>query len=481
MVRQFLCESLLICAAGAVLGLFVATFTFRFLAHLAPGAMTGLKSLELDARVVAFTTAIAALTAIAFGLVPLFQFRRLNIGESLKQSSRALAGAVISRRLRAVLVCAEVALAFVLLIGAGLLIQTFARLRGVDVGCRTENILTLRMPPSEAHRGPGKSTAYQQEVLRRVLEVPGVLSAGFTNHIPLVVKGDVSGVGAEGHDASQQFQANSRIASPGYFRTMGIPLVRGRDFDQHDNEGAPYAAIINETLARTLWPGEDPLGRKLIFRSTIVVPVVGIVRDIHQVGLDLPPKAEFYVCALQVPVPAGSLAVHTNGDPSGFAAAVKRAIWRVDPDQPITEVATMEEILDREVFQRRLHMMLLGVFAGLALLLAAIGLYGVLAYLVGQQVPEIGVRIALGAAPADILHGVVGQGLRLTAVGLGLGVLGALAVSRLIASVLFGVTPTDPFTYIAVASVLLATSALASYVPARRAMRVDPIVALRDE
>lgn len=481
LVRQFLCESLLLCAAGGTLGLFLATTTFQFLAHLAPGDMAGFKALAVDVRVLGFTLGVAVLTAVAFGLVPLLQLRRLDVSHSLKQSARTLAAASGSRRVRALLICSEVALAFVLLIGAGLLIQTCARLRGVDMGCRTTNVLTLRMPASQAHRGIEKSTAYQREVLRRVTAIPGVASAGFTNHIPLVVKGDISGIGADGHDATKRFQCNSRMAGPGYLRTMGIPLLRGRDIDERDADGAPRVVLVNETLARTIWPNEDPIGRKLHFGTELKVPVIGVVGDIHQSGLDVPPKPEFYISTLQFPYPPSSLAIHTKVESASVAAAVRRAIWSVDPDQPITEMATMEEILDREVFQRRVQMTLLAVFAGLALLLAAIGIYGVLAHVVGQQVPEIGLRMALGASPSDILRRVVGHGLKLAAIGACVGVAGALALSRLLATVLFGVKPTDPATYAVVAAVLLASAAAASYFPARRAFRVDPIVALREE
>ncbi len=481
MLRQFLSESLVLCAAGGTLGLFLALSTFRFLAHLAPADMAGLNTLSIDVRVLAFALAIAVLTAVAAGLAPLLQARRLDVNHALKQSARTLAAASGSRRLRGLLICSETALAFMLLIGAGLLIQTCARLRGVDVGCRTKNLLTMRIPASEAHRGPAKSAAYQREILRAVNAVPGVVSAGFGKHIPLVVKSDISGLRAEGRDLSEVFHCRARTAGPGFFRTMGIPIVRGRDFTERDSEGAPYVAMINETLARTLWPGQDPIGRHIMFSSERRVPVVGVAGDVHQAGLDVPPMPEFYVSTLQFPYPPGALAIHTSVEPASVAGAVRKAIWAVDPDQPITDVATMEEILDREVFQRRLQMTLLAVFAGLALVLAAVGIYGVLAHAVGQQIPEIGLRMALGALPSDILRRVVGRGLRLAAIGACIGAAGALALSRLLTTVLFGVKPTDPATYAAVAAVLLATAGIASYVPARRALRVDPIAALREE
>jgi predicted permease len=478
--RQFFSEALLLAAAGSALGLLLATATFRFLGRLAPGAMTGFKALDVDWRVFAFALAVAVATAAAFAVLPLAQVRRLNVNEALKQGSRTAAAGSGSRRLRGVLIGSEVALAFMLLIGAGLLIKTLARLRGVDLGCRTENVLTLSIPPSKTHTGPGQYPAYQREILRRIEAIPGVAKAGFTNHIPLVVKGDISGVIGEGHDAKDTVQCNFRVAGPGYLRAMGIPLRRGRDIDERDGEGAPYVALINETLARKLWPGQDPIGRRIMGENRVGVQVVGVVGDIHQSGLEVPPSPEFYLSALQVGPQANSVAIHTSVDAASVAPAVRKAIWAVDPDQPITGLATMEDILDKEVFQRRTQMTLLTAFAGLALVLAAIGLYSVLAYLVGQQVPEIGIRMALGAAPADIARRTVGHGLKLAGIGLACGLAGAVALSRLITTVLFGVEPTDPATYATMAAVLLVTAAAASYLPARRAMRVDPAVALRD-
>jgi len=477
--RQFLCESLLVCLAGSALGLVLAMPTFRLLAQLAPGSLSGLKDVSLDWRVLGFTLAVTAITATIFGLLPLFQIRRLELNHSLKQSARSVGATAGSRKLRSLLIYSEVALAFVLLIGAGLLLRTFKLLRGVDVGCRTRNVLTLKMPVTMAERNLAKSNAFQREVLRRVEVIPGVISAGFTNHIPLTVKGDVSSIGAEGHDERKRFQCNHRIIGPGYLRTMGIALLRGRDIDERDNETAPRVTLINETLARTLWPGQDPIGRRVRFGSDTWVPVVGVVGDIHQSGLDVPSKPEFYVSSLQE-VP-WSLAIHTSVEPTSLAPAVRRAIWSVNPDLAITDLASMEQILDEELSGRRVQTDLLSAFAALGLLLAAVGLYGVLAYLVGQQIPEIGIRMALGAEPSTILRRVVARGLQLTAIGLVLGAVGALFLSRLLTSVLYGVKPTDPLTYVAVAVALLIVAALACYIPARRASKVDPVVALRCE
>jgi putative ABC transport system permease protein len=481
LMRQFFCESLVLCLAGAVLGLLLANLASGFLALLAPSDLTGLNSLEIDWRVLIFTLTITVFTAVVFGLVPLAQVRRVDVSHSLKQTARSLAGATTSRRFRAALICSQVALAFVLLIGAGLLIQSLARLRSVDTGFRTSNILALYLPPSEARRTPATNAVWQQEVLRRVTALPGVVSAGFTNHIPLVVKGDITGVGAEGRDLKIRTQCRLRVAGPGYLRTLGIPVLLGRDIDERDIDGALQVVLVNQTLAGALWPGQNPVGRRIHFRDDVYATVIGVTRDIRQAGLDVAPQPEFYASALQVAPAVQALAIHTSADPMSLAGAVRRSIWSFDPDQAIMRLASMEQILDREVFQRRVQTTLLAVFAGLALLLAAIGLYGVLAYLVGQQIPEIGLRLALGAEPADVLKRIVGHGLKLTLIGLAAGAAASLVASRLLTGMVYGVATTDPVTYAAVAAVLLVTALASSYVPARRAMSIDPISALREE
>jgi predicted permease len=307
------------------------------------------------------------------------------------------------------------------------------------------------------------------------------VSAGFTNHVPIAFKGDIAGVGGEGRPEDDRVQSRARVAGSGYLTAMGIPVVRGRDIGARDADGAGRVVLVNETLARELWPGQDPLGRRVIFESGVSAPVVGVVRDIRQDGLDSPSKPEFYVSSLQAGFHPGALAIHTAVDPLSIAAAVRQAVWSVDPEQPVIDVLSMEQILDKEVSRRRVQGFLLTVFAGLALLLAAVGLYGVLAYSVGERQHEFGIRLALGASPASLLRGVVVRGLALTAGGLAAGLVAAIALSRLIATFLFGVTATDPVTYAAGGAVLLLTSALASYVPGRRATRVDPACALRQE
>jgi predicted permease len=481
LVRQSLCESLLLSATGTAFGVLLATSAFDFLTHLAPGDVAGLNALRLDWIVLSFAIGIAVLTTILFGLVPILQFGRVDLMQALKQSGRTLATASGSGRLRALLIGSEVGLAFVLLIVAGLLIQTLARLRAVDLGCRVDNILTLHVPALNARKDASKNLAFQRDVLRRVTQIPGVLSAGFTNHLPLVIKGDINGITADGLDPTQRIQCRNRAAGPGYFRTMGIPILRGRDVEERDTPGAPLVVLINETLARLLWPDQDPLGRRIHFTTEVSAVVIGVVRDIHQTGLDVPPSPEYYISALQAPQSPSALAIHTSVAPNSIISEVRRAVRDVDAEQPIVQVATMQEVVDKEVFQRRVQAILLGIFSALALLLAVIGLYGLQAYIVVQQTSEIGLRIALGAEPSQIFRRTVGNAVRLTLFGLAGGVLVAIAISRLIGSILFGIGATDPLTYVAVACVLLIASCVASYVPARRAMRVDPLTALRQD
>ncbi len=479
LVRQFFCESLLVTVSGGALGLLLARTTFRFLANFAPGDMAGLQSLAIDGRVLAYTAGLSIAVAIVFSLIPLWHVRRLDLIESLKSGSRTLTAAH-SNLTRLLLAGSQVALAFTLATGAALLIQTFVRVRGEETGFRTENLLTAEAPRrGESRPTPVEIATWQREVLGRIRAIPGVLSAGFTNHLPIAFKGDITSVNADGRSERDRVQSRARVAGPGYFQAMGMTLARGRELAESDADGAPRVALVNQALARELWPGLDPLGRRLIFSKEVSAEVVGIVKDIRQERLDGPAKPEFYVSSLQAGFHPSSLAIHTGVPPASIAGAVRRAIWSVDPEQPVVDVLTMEEILDREVVQRRRHGLLLGVFAGLAVLLAALGLYGVLAYSVGQSRPEFALRMALGAAPHKLLAGVVARGLALTLAGVAAGCAAAAALSRLLKSFLYGVEPVDPATYAAIAAVLLCSAALASYLPARRVMQVDPAEALR--
>lgn len=474
---HFLSESLLLCGAGGLLGFWLATPILRVLARVAPATLPGLQDLSADWRVIGFTLAVSFGTAAAFAILPLLHIRRTKAQPLLSQSSRAMGLPPGSGKLRSALIGAEISLAFVLLIGAGLLLRTFLILRATDLGCRTERVLTLKLPLYSVQRTRTQITAFQTEVLRRVHAIPGVLSAGFTNHIPLTTKGDISSVGAEGYDKNTSFQCRHRVIGPGYLQTMNIPILHGRDVDARDNEHAPPVVWINDTLARTLWPGQNPIGRRLRFGKNGYIPVVGVLADVRQAGLDEPPPPAFYFSSMQdMPL---SLAVHTKMDPDSVVAAVRRAVWAADPDLPITDLAAMEHIVDQELAGRRMQMFLLTAIAGLGWLLATAGVYGILSYLVVLQTAEIGVRMALGAGSISILRSVMQRCLRPTLIGILLGGIGARMLSGLLESYLYGVKPTDPLTYAATATVLMLTAAMACYLPARRAARIDPIIAMR--
>ncbi|PYQ00380.1 MAG: hypothetical protein DMF82_22335 [Acidobacteria bacterium] len=395
------------------------------------------------------------------------------------------------RRVRTVLVVAEVTLAVVLVVGAGLLIRSLAHLYGVDPGFRPERVLTLRMfiLPTK-YLDPERRGAVLQQMLEHVRQLPGVRSAGAIHFLPL--SGMDSGTGYRRADrpappAGQGEAVAVSVITPGYFRTMGIPLRAGRDLDERDGLHNPRVAVVNEALVRHLFPGEEPLGKRLLVEWSYgrdVEPefeIVGVVGDVRHDGLHTDPSLTVFLAHAQEPGFMASLVVRTAGDPLAMAASVRREMARVDPEQGVLTVGTMQALLDDSIARPRLQAVLVGAFAGLALVMACVGLYGVLAYSVEQRRREMGVRVAIGASPKSLLGLVVSEGVRLTAAGLLLGLAGALAVTRFLASLLYGVRPTDPLVFLGVAVVLLLVAAAASYVPARQAMQVDPVVVLRDE
>ena len=484
MIRQLLTENILLAGLGGVLGILLARASFAFLTRLIPPAMGDGSPLELDYQVLAFSLLISLAAGVLFGLAPAWQASRVDLNEALKLGGRqsALAG---GNRVRSSLVIAEVALAVVLLTGAGLLMQTLARLRGVDLGFRTENSLVMTTVLSAAkYTKDADRVAFARQVLERVRSLPGVVNAGYVSTLPLLIKGNTRGFVIEGHPPpipGEALDANYREVSSEYLQTMGIPLRRGRYVNEQDHAEAKAVAVINETMARKFWPNEDPLGKRFKFTNDSTQTwreVVGIVGDISQMGLEDPPRAELYMMLQQSRGPDPNfLVVRTAANPLGLAAAVRKEIRAVNPEQPISNIRTLDDIVEVQVSQRHLQTVLLGVFSGLALLLATIGIYGVLHCTVSQRTPEIGVRMALGARRADVLRMFVVQGIRLAAIGALAGLLAALALTRVMASLLFGVSASDPATYAVVTAVLLVVAAVASYIPARRASRVDPMVA----
>ncbi|HEV7475892.1 MAG TPA: ABC transporter permease, partial [Pyrinomonadaceae bacterium] len=493
-VRQLLTESVVLAGAGGLLGMICAFWSFAFLRQIVPESMAASANLRLDWQMLLFTLAISFATGILFGLVPAVQASRLNLNDALKQGS--LRGGIGSGgRLRSVLVSAEVALALVLLIGASLLLQTFFSLRNQYSSLNAGNVLTLRTQlPRSKYGTVAQRAAFYKQVLEKVQTLPGVTAAGYTTTIPLVWKGGTSGFYPEGLTIDQarasglSFDSNHRQISANYLKAMGIAVVRGRLFSDADNEQSQYVAIVNETMARQYWPGQEAIGKRFKVgdpeEDVPWVTVVGIATDVHQMGPDVPVKAEMYFPYSQGQTgfyAPRDLVVRTSVDPLSVVGAIRREIRAVDQDQPVANVRTMDEVLGKEIAPRRIAMTLLMTFAALALVLASIGIYGVLSYFVAQSTQEIGVRLALGAGQFDVLKLVVGRGMKPALIGLGIGLLAALLLTRLMTSLLFGVSATDSTTFIGVSGLLLAVALLACYIPARRASKVDPLVALRYE
>ncbi|MFL6333875.1 MAG: ABC transporter permease [Pyrinomonadaceae bacterium] len=491
-VRQLLTESTLLSAAGGAAGLLLALWSFAFLRQLVPPSLAASAPLAVDARALVFTLVVSLVTATLFGLAPALQASKAGPADALKQGGGRGAVGGGGRTLRGAFVVAEVALALVLLVGAALLIQSLQKLRGQYTLKAPEQVLTLRtVLPQNRYREHAQREGFYDEVLGRVRALPGVLSAGYTTSVPLAWKGGTSGFVVEGRAPAQGlgYDAIHRQVTAGYLESLGLPLKAGRYFEESDGPQGQPVAVINEAMARTYFPGGDPVGQRFKVGDPDSerpwVTVVGVVGDIRQMGIEAPAKEEFYLPYRQVNyypwfAPA-HLVVRTSVEPTSLVAAVRREVHAVDPEQPVANVQTMEEILGEESSQRRVGMTLLASFAGLALLLSSLGIYGVLSFFVAQHTQEIGVRLALGAQPRSILALVLGKGMRLALLGVGLGLCGALLLTRFIESQLYGVSASDPLTYAGLALLLAVVALLACYLPARRAMKVDPMVALRYE
>jgi putative ABC transport system permease protein len=490
-VRQLLIESLLLAAGGGLLGVLGAFWGVQALAKLLPESLSKLQNVSIDARVFLFTLGVSVLTAVVFGGVPALLASRTKPGATLSDVARDMAGGTSGRHLRRVLVVSEVALAVVLLVSAGLLIRSFQLLRRVDTGFTTENALTMRMVlPFPKYQKAEARRAFYDEVLGKIHEVPGIESAGMITFLPLSFHGMNFNFSVEGQPATSDAKlpfALWRVVSPDYFRAMGIPLRRGRFFDARDSADAQPAVLVNRRLAEQYWPGEDAIGKRLkvgaLDSPNAWLTVVGVVGDVRQTGLN-EQKLEFYVPYAQERrsfMAPRDLVVRTKSDPATIAAAVRRAVWSVDKDQPVSNVRTLDQVVAAAISQERFQALMLGLFAALALLLACVGLYGVISYAVVQRTHEIGVRMALGAQPLDVLRLVIRQGMLLTVAGLVVGIIAGTFVTRVLSDLLFGVTPRDPLTFAGVPVLLLVVAFFACYIPARRATRIDPLAALRIE
>lgn len=489
-VRQLLAESILLSIAGGALGLLVADWSLALLKQLIPGGMTVSTGLKIDLSVLAFAMLISLLTGIIFGLAPALQASKVDLNEALKQGIGRTVSGGGGNKLRGAFVVAEVALAMVLLVGAGLLLQTVFHMRDQYSAFQPEKLLTLRTQlPGYKYGEQPKRVAFYDQVLERVKSLPGVTAVGYTTSVPLQWPGGSNGLTIENRQTQtgESPVAIHRQVSTSYFQAMGIGLRRGRYFEASDSQTSMAVAAINETMARQYWPNEDALGKrfKLGVPNAPWVTIVGVVNDVRQIGMDAPVKAEMYFPYRQITTHFGyaprDLVIRTTSDPLSLVAAVREQVRAVDPDQPISNIATMSDVLTERTGPRRLGMILLAAFAGLALLLASLGIYGVLSFFVSQQTREIGVRMALGAQLRDILQLVLKKGLSLALLGVAIGLVAAFALARLMTSLLFGVGAADPTTFAAIAVILLGVALLACYLPARRATKVDPLVALRYE
>jgi putative ABC transport system permease protein len=497
-IRQFLTENLLLAFIGGCAGLLLAMWGTRALVALSPGNIPRLDSITIDARVVFFLLAITALTSVAFGLAPAMQASAVNLTDTLKESGRGTSDGIDRNRLRSFLVASEFALALILLIGAGLMIRSFFALRAVDPGFNPHNVLSMVVSVAGSKEAePGHRAIFYRELLEHVRVLAGVESAGGINHLPL--EGDMWGwpFRIEGRSKPRPGESPSavyRIATPGYFQSMRLPLLQGRNIDATDDAKAPGVVVINERAARTFWPNENPIGKHITFSGnadvTVWLTIIGVVKDAKQGDWAAKPYPEVYLAAFQnaefLESPEShfqyiTLVAHTAGDPAALAAAIKSTVWSIDRNLPVSEVVTMDDVVDRANAQPRFETMLLGVFAGVALIMAAVGIYGVVSYSISRRTHEIGIRVSLGASRSEILVLVLRQSLLLALIGSGVGMAGALLLARLMTKLLYGVPPTDALTFVGVTVLLLSVALTASYIPACRATRVDPIVALRYE
>jgi putative ABC transport system permease protein len=497
LVRQLLAQSLLVGLAAGALGVLLAFWGAGVLLEWAPKSIPRLEESSVDLPVLGFALLVSLVTGVVFGLAPALQASRPDLNEALKETGRSSTGSSSTSRFRSALVVMEVAVAMVLVIGAGLLVRTFRAIQSVDPGYRPENVLIMDIaPPSTKYQEPFERVAFFQQVLERAGAVPGVRVAAVVSHFPLGGTGGGS-FAIEGRTPRdpRDWDAEFRSISLDYFRALSIPLLEGRWFTAQDGSGSVPVAVINQTMARRFWPNGSSLGKRIRRGPHGMMPppgmmpwitVVGIVGDVRHDGPTRATYAEAYLpyqqpfAAPRFPFPR-ELVVRTDIDPTSLVPALQREVWAVDKDQPVSRVRTLKGLHGNSMSQQRFNMLLVSLFGAMGLLLAAVGIYGVLSYLVARRIHEIGIRMALGAQRGRILRMVVAQGMGLAVLGVALGVAAALGLTRVLSTLLFGVRPTDPITFTAVAVLLLGVALAACYIPAWRATRIDPMAALRHE
>jgi putative ABC transport system permease protein len=490
MIRQMLTESVLLSTAGGVCGGLLAMWGLDLVTASVPREYAllfhGWNQISLDGRVLAFTLLVAVATGLLFGIAPALQATKTDLNEALKEGGGRGSASHARGRFRDALVVSEVALALVLLIGAGLMFKSFARMLTVDPGFDPRGVTTMGLGLSEAkYQKPEQWTRFYGQLLEKLRAEPGVESASVVNDIPMGGSGGTTSFVVEGRPAppkGQYPEANFRIASPDYFKTLRIPLLEGRPFDERDTADRPLVAVVNETFARTFFDGEEAVGKRLRDPDgTHPVEIVGVVADVKHWGLDDEPEPYIYMAHAQSPDNVMTIAVRSSVDPPAMVAAVRRDVQSLDRDLPVFDIKSLAQRVEESGSQKRLIVFLLSVFAAVALLLASVGIYGVMAYSVAQRTHEIGIRMALGAQTRDVVRLVLRHGMLMALAGVSVGVLASLALTKLIKAMLFRVSPTDPATFALVAAALAAVALVACLVPARRATRVDPVIALRHE
>ena len=485
-VRQLLTESFALAALGGACGSLLAVWGVDLLVAMSPETIPRLHEIGVDRQVLGFTLLVSMATGIIFGLAPALAASRPNLNEALKEGGRGATPGASRGRMRGALVVAEVALALLVLVGAGLLVKSFVRLRSVDPGFQPARLLTMWLFLSDAkYAQQARRLAFLKDLTTRLEALPGVEGVGIGDDLPIAGTDSSMDLTVEGREAGngERLMAGVHVVNPGYLEAMGIPLLKGRTFTERDTSEAPEVLLVNETMARRLWPGEDAVGKRIKLGTPdgAWAEVVGVVRDVKHNGLNAEPTMDAYGSHLHDPWPWMSVSLRSNLEPTALEASVRREMQAIDPNQAISNVKTMDQVIGESVGERRLSMVLFGLFAAVGLLLAGVGIYGVIAYGVTQRRHEIGIRMALGAQTGDVLKLVVGQGMVLALAGVATGLAAAYGLTRLMTSLLFGVSATDTVTFVAIALVLGCVALLACYIPARRAAKIDPMVALRCE
>ena len=486
LVRQFLTESVLLAMTGGVIGLLLALWGIDILLTLAPGNLPRLNEVRLDGYVLGFTLLVSLVTGLAFGLAPAYRASKPDLNEALKEGARGVSVSFARNRLRSLLVVAEVALSLVLLVGAGLLIKSFLKLQQVNPGFKAENAFAIEVAlPDTSYPESDRQVTFFNQLLERVSRLPEVESASVSASIPFSGSENSTGFGVEGYQFTEQGPlADYAAIAPGFFNVMGIPIVRGRDFTERDNKDAPQVVIVSQSLAERFFPDGDAIGKRLTFNfgaERVAREIVGVVGDVKYTALNAEPIPAVYMPHPQFPSGFMYLVVRPASGTPGLIGQVRAEAWAIDKDLPLSTVHNMEDLIAASVVSERFNMLLLAIFAVVALVLAAVGVYGVMSYSVTERTREIGIRMAMGARQKDVLKLVVGQGMALAFAGVAIGLAAALGLTRFMESLLFGVTATDAATFFFISLLLTFVALIASYIPAQRATKVDPMVALRYE